>query len=120
MTNNYRTQIVCVETNKIYRSRLDAAIQLGVSPGVFSKYFAGKLKTVRGYHWKLLDEKEDTNTDFKPHKVYCPVEHCRFKKGNRPCAFFFTYSDGTNDCPNYEKYKLAQKAQEIEELTKED
>lgn len=134
MAKNYGTQILCVETNKVYSSRYQAAKHINLNPSNFSLYFSGKLETVGGYHWKLIDKKNNTFIEppkpkpnpanikkvRNPNKVYCPVERCRFKSGNRPCSFFFTYKDGTSDCPNAKEFVKAQKAQEIEELTKED
>lgn len=48
--------IICIETGKIYECMSDADRELEVSMGSVSKCIAGKQKTVKGYHFKKIDE----------------------------------------------------------------
>ena len=42
----------------------------------------------------------------KVHKTYCPVPHCRFKSGNRPCVFMIQDTKGNLHCPNINEFNL--------------
>lgn len=48
--------IICIETGKVYECMSDADRELNVSRGSVSKCIAGKQKTVRGYHFKKVNE----------------------------------------------------------------
>lgn len=53
----YTTQkkkVLCIETNTLYSSQIEAAKKLGFSPAALSNYFKGKQLTAGGYHWKRI------------------------------------------------------------------
>lgn len=48
-------QILCVETNKIYKSLTEAYRQTEIHIGNISSCCNGKRQTAGGYHWKFID-----------------------------------------------------------------
>jgi hypothetical protein len=52
-----RIPVVCVETQKIYRSVAEAARDLGVSSPAIHAVLKGQIDSVRGYDFEYLDEK---------------------------------------------------------------
>ena len=74
------------------------------------RYYAKKVgKTVeeiRTYRSKTT-ETPQASLNSKEHyfkwtdkKSVCKNEHCRFRKGDRPCLFYFEYKDGSFTCAN--------------------
>lgn len=56
-TNPNRTQVLCVETGKVYESIKDASEELGIDASQIVKVCKGKAnrKTAGGYHWKYYN-----------------------------------------------------------------
>lgn len=50
-----RKMVICLETNKVYKSMAEAARETGVKQGNISCVCAGKHKTAGGYHWKIYE-----------------------------------------------------------------
>ena len=48
--------VLCVETQKTYKSLLEASKDLNVCKSSISEAVNGKRKTAGGYHWKFIDE----------------------------------------------------------------
>ena len=55
---NTARPVICIETNIIYPSIIDAAIATGLDPSNITKTCKGKRKQYKGYHWKY-QHKED-------------------------------------------------------------
>lgn len=50
-------KVLCVETNQIYKSAIQAITQTGIKN--LDNVCRGKQKTAGGYHWKYIDEEEN-------------------------------------------------------------
>lgn len=54
LLNAIRIQIVCVETNKQYKSILEASNETSINVSNIAQVCKGNRKTAGGYHWKYL------------------------------------------------------------------
>ena len=61
-TNKHCKPVLCIETNKIYNSVLEAALDIGISPtGIVDhlkgrQSYAGKLPDGTKLHWEYVDK----------------------------------------------------------------
>lgn len=59
----------------------------------------GIKKGINLEHKHVEKEKPKPMFIFSNSKYVCNFDNCPFKSGNRPCAFYFEYKDGTTSCP---------------------
>lgn len=52
-------KVICVETNEIFNSIKAAAKEKNADSSSITKACKGKLKTVKGYHWRYYEERRD-------------------------------------------------------------
>ncbi|MCR5450362.1 MAG: hypothetical protein K6F23_13315 [Solobacterium sp.] len=53
-----KRKVLCIETNSVYESLKEAALQSGLSKSVISMCCTGKRDTAGGLHWKYIEQKE--------------------------------------------------------------
>ena len=59
-----KRKIICIETNKIYDSIIEASKDVKISNGVINACCRGKIHTASGFHWKYLEDYEEHNGIF--------------------------------------------------------
>lgn len=55
ITNQFCRKIICLETNKIYNSITDAALELNVKHSALSRVLCGVKHSIHGFHFKYYD-----------------------------------------------------------------